>query len=281
LESYKEIEQTATSTVLPQMRMQKEELLSKFAAAEAAFRSIQTLLSNATATRLHVSSSTSVEISEVLQTLVTAYDSVNLIYKDILFLYDSNVTFLNLVISSNLSFAADTTFQQRASQTLQELSTIKNTAQTTLSKLETYVSNARKTLSDTIAAENAKIARLAAEKALAEKLAAEKLAAEKATADRLVAERLAAERLLKERLAAEKAKAEQLAAERLSAENYTRRIRNLEKEQTVLREAKMREILKKDDRLGNPTMGNTLKIILIVLIILFMMILLAIHFGLL
>jgi hypothetical protein len=168
LESFKEIEQTATSTVLPQMRMQQEELLSKFAAAEAAFRSI-------------ISSSTSVEISELFQTLVMAYDAVNLAYKDILFLYESNVTFLNAVISSNLSFATDTTFQQRASQTLQELSTIKNTAQTSLLKLETYVSNARKTLSDVIAAENDKAERLKAEKALAERLAAEKLAAEKET----------------------------------------------------------------------------------------------------
>jgi hypothetical protein len=218
LESYKQIEKTATTTVLPQMRMQKEEFMSKFAAAEAAFRSIQALLRGATATRLHVSSSSSVEISELLQTLVAAYDAVNLVYKDILFLYESNVAFLNSVISSNLSFTTDTTFQQRASQTLQELLAIKNTAQTSLSTLETWVSNARKTLSDTIATENAEAERVAAEKAVAERLAAEQLAAEKAAADRLVTERLEAERLLIERLAAEKAKSERLAAEQLAAE---------------------------------------------------------------
>jgi hypothetical protein len=237
LESYKQIEQTATTTVLPQMRIQKEELLSKFAAAEAAFRSIQRLL-GATAKRLHVSSSTSVEISELLQTLITAYDSVNLVNKDILFLYENNVAFLNSVISSNLSFTTDTTFQQRASQTLQELTAIKNSAQASLSTLETYVSNARKTLSDTIAAENA-------------------------TA---------------ERLAAEKAAEERLAAEKMSAEVNTRRLREIEeqriKAQSAKKQAFLDSINPNYDEAGKPTMGRTLITVALVMIVMFIVILL-------
>jgi hypothetical protein len=242
LESYKQIEQTATTTVLPQMRIQKEELLSKFAAAEAAFRSIQRLL-GATAKRLHVSSSTSVEISELLQTLITAYDSVNLVNKDILFLYENNVAFLNSVISSNLSFTTDTTFQQRASQTLQELTAIKNSAQASLSTLETYVSNARKTLSDTIAAENA-------------------------TA---------------ERLAAEKAAEERLAAEKMGAEVNTRRLREIKeqriKAQSAKKQAFLDSINPNYDEAGKPTMGRTLITVALVMIVMFIVILLVTQSG--